>query len=164
MTPERSCGSCGLCCKLMHIDELDKPENSWCPHYRQGGGCGIYRDRPAECASFVCGWLANPALDDRWKPSTARFFLWQQAGARRMIVEVDPAFPQAWRREPYYSALKTWARRDRPGAAEILVKVGRRVTMIFPEADIELGIMGDRPLRSGYAFRNGRYEPYARFE
>jgi hypothetical protein len=61
--------------------------------------------------------------------------------------------------------IKSWSRRDRPGAAEIIVKVGERVTMIFPERDIDLGVL--RPeamIKSGYAFVNGGYEPYARFE
>jgi hypothetical protein len=165
MTVTRECGSCGLCCKLMIIEDLGKPANRWCQHYRQGAGCGIYESRPTECGTFVCGWLVNEALDERWKPNTARFFLWQPAGARRMIIEVDPAFPQAWRKEPYYSAIKAWSRRDRPGAGEIMVKVGDRVTMIFPERDIEMGVLQpDAMIKSGYAFVNGAYEPYARFE
>lgn len=164
MTVERACGSCGLCCKLMIIEDLGKPANQWCRHYKQGLGCSIYQTRPTECGTFLCGWLVDEKLDARWKPTTARFFLWQPVGPRRLVVEVDPAFPQAWRKEPYYSSIKAWSRRDRPGACEVIVKVGPRATMIFPEKDIDLGIL--RPegmIKSGYRFENGGHHPYAYF-
>lgn len=164
MTIDRACGSCGLCCKLMRIEEIDKPENRWCPHYSQGRGCGVYQTRPTECATFVCGWLVDEKLDERWKPTTARFFLWQPAGPRRLVIEVDPAFPQAWRKEPYYSTIKSWSNRSRPGAAELIVKVGQRVTMIFPERDIELGLLQpEGVIKSGYRLQDGRHQPYAYF-
>lgn len=148
----------------MAIGELGKPENQWCSHFKQGAGCTIYETRPTECRTFVCGWLVDPRLDDRWKPTTARFLIWQQDGARRVVIEVDPAFPQAWKREPYYSTFKAWSDRKRPNGAEIMVKVGQRGTVIFPERDIDIGVLQDRPLKSGYAVIDGAYQPYARYE
>src|SRR5262249_4530121 len=50
MTNKRECGKCSLCCKLLPIQELNKPIDTWCPHCRPGhGGCTIYSSRPSEC-------------------------------------------------------------------------------------------------------------------
>ena len=40
--PSKSCGSCGMCCKVLHISELQKPAGEWCGVYRKGSGCGDY--------------------------------------------------------------------------------------------------------------------------
>ena len=56
----RPCGGCVLCCKVMHVPSIDKPEGQWCPHCKRTGGptsgCSIYLDRPRECAEFNCLW------------------------------------------------------------------------------------------------------------
>src|SRR5262245_12210699 len=53
----RACGQCSLCCKLLHVKELDKPANRWCQHCRPGkGGCSIWGATPEICKSYFCGW------------------------------------------------------------------------------------------------------------
>ncbi len=42
----KSCGDCGLCCKLLGIEAIDKQPGRWCSHYKRVAGCGIYSDRP----------------------------------------------------------------------------------------------------------------------
>ena len=44
--PERSCGTCTLCCKLPRVVELAKSEGKWRPHCTPGKGCNIYPSRP----------------------------------------------------------------------------------------------------------------------
>jgi hypothetical protein len=43
----------------------------------------------------------------------------------------------------------------------VTVRVGDRVTVVFPEADIDLGVEQSLPIESGYVSR--RRPPYARF-
>ena len=39
----KTCGDCGLCCKLLGIEAIKKAPGQWCGHFRKGvGGCGIY--------------------------------------------------------------------------------------------------------------------------
>ncbi len=92
----RSCGECNACCSAMAITELDKPEWTPCPHLnaarhrhpddgqpsfvpitisrehlaaKGGGGCSIYRERPASCSGFKCQWLAGmPITEQRHRP------------------------------------------------------------------------------------------------
>ena len=113
---ERTCGTCSLCCKLAYIPELNKSIDSWCRHARPGaGGCSIYPDRPTSCRNFTCGWLVGAReLGDEWfsarckmivSPREPRYNL----AERGMLVTVDPAYPNAWRRKPYYVQLLGWA-------------------------------------------------------
>ena len=38
----RHCGGCTLCCKLIPVEELNKPAGARCKHVRTGKGCSIY--------------------------------------------------------------------------------------------------------------------------
>jgi Fe-S-cluster containining protein len=54
--PSKSCGDCGMCCKVLHISEISKPAGQWCGVFRKGSGCGDYEARPQACrASTACG-------------------------------------------------------------------------------------------------------------
>jgi hypothetical protein len=153
----KQCGECALCCKIMQVNEIGKPKRQWCVHSRKGAGCGIYESRPASCAQFVCLWLADAKMDDKWRPDRAKFMMW---GQQQLIIDVDPAYPDAWRREPYYSKIKLAADRRRPGAVDVVVRNGREVIIVFPEADISLGREQELPVKSGY--RTG-LEPFAEY-
>lgn len=94
--PDRSCGSCTLCCKLMGVVALAKPVNAWCPHCRKGSGCTIYDDRPEECRAYACEWLTNPALPEGLKPDRCRVVLSMlDEGGPFLHVIADPGFPDA---------------------------------------------------------------------
>ena len=159
----KSCGTCGLCCKLMAIPTLQKPRHTWCSHYVMRGGCGIYADRPSECSAFHCLYLVTPELGDAWRPDKAKFMIWTGREGRRLIIECDPGSPTAWRREPYYAQIKAWSDRNRPDAIEVTVRIGTHLFVVFPEADIDLGAEENLPIESGYALEGGAYRPYARY-
>lgn len=140
--PGRACGDCALCCKVLGITALAKPMGVWCPHCREGRDCGIYEERPAECRAFYCGWLTTPGLDDSWRPRAAGLVLAYELGGARIAAYVDPGRPDAWRREPYYSALKHWARQPPPHRRQVLACLGRHVVAIQPDRDTDLGVIG----------------------
>ena len=102
---ERICGTCSLCCKLPYVAELKKPIDTWCRHARPGnGGCSIYRDRPTSCRGFICGWLSDELkVGDEWCPTHCKMII-SRAAEKGFLIIVDPAYPNAWRREPYYSS------------------------------------------------------------
>lgn len=140
---ERACGTCSLCCKVLEIPELAKAKGAWCRHVVSGQGCGIYAGRPAVCRRFVCGWLRRDDLPEIWKPSLSGMVLVEEDEGRRLIAHVDPARPDAWRREPYYSDLRRWAREAVPRGGQIAVYVDRRVIVILPDGESDLGVVGD---------------------
>jgi hypothetical protein len=139
----RSCGACTLCCKLMKIIALDKPHGAWCAHCKQGSGCTIYERRPDECRSFMCGFLQLPELDEAWRPSNSKIILVSELDGKRISAYVDPQRPDAWRKEPYYSQLKRWAILKAPEGVHVAVAVGRRIIMVFPDRDVDLGVAAD---------------------
>lgn len=159
--PGKSCGECGMCCKLLGIAEIDKPAGSWCGHFKRGCGCGIYERRPAACAGFECLWLDSEKLDDAWRPDRAKFVLYTEQDGRRLNVVVDPASPMAWRREPYYRRLKAMSQRALDGF-ELLVCIGDRRIVVFPHEDVDLGLVDpEHKIISGYADRDGERVPFA---
>jgi hypothetical protein len=72
--PARQCGGCTACCKTHEIHALAKPPGQWCRHCLPGRGCAIYDERPAECRSFGCLWLAGYG-PDRIRPDRSRVVL-----------------------------------------------------------------------------------------
>lgn len=157
----KSCGECGMCCKLLGIESIAKPPGQWCGHYKRGAGCTVYADRPAACSRFICLWLSSEGLDDSWRPDRSKFVLFTEQDGRRLNVVVDQNDPMAWRREPYYSRIKKMSERALDGY-ELLVSVGWRRIVIFPHEDVDLGVIDpEHKIVSGYANQNGQRVPYA---
>lgn len=140
----RTCGSCTLCCKVMAIRELEKAAGSWCPHCKPGRGCGVYESRPGECRSFVCDWLTHPELGEEWKPEKSKMVLMREPLAGRIIVKCDPGFPQAWRKEPYRRSIALWSAAAGPHGGEVIVLVGRDMTVIARDRELAVGPIGER--------------------
>ncbi|MCC6315206.1 MAG: hypothetical protein IT337_14475 [Thermomicrobiales bacterium] len=138
MAPARDCGTCSLCCKLLGIGALGKPTGSWCPHCAPPAGCGIYESRPQECRDFACLWLESEALGEEWRPSRSKIVLYLVDG-ERLVAHVDVGSPAAWRSEPYYGQLKSWARQGMRGGPKVVVRVGERLVAILPDRDVDLG-------------------------
>lgn len=105
----------------MGVEAIAKPPRKWCGHFRRTKGCAIYETRPAACADFNCTWLLAPNLGEDWRPDRAGFVMHAENSGARLVVEVDGASPQAWRRAPYKAALQTWAR-----SIEVLIFTGPR--------------------------------------
>ena len=159
----KPCGDCSLCCKVLRINVLDKPSGHWCRHFAKGVGCAIHTETPVECRRFQCFWSISSKLGEEWRPDRSKLVLWSNA-EERMIVDVDPAFPNAWRREPYYTELKAWSDRNRPRPLEVLVRTSGRMLVIFPETDVDLGVQQpDASIDSGYRVECGRKTPYAAY-
>ena len=137
----RQCGTCTLCCKLMKVDELEKPMGTWCRHCRPGVGCGIYETRPNVCRAYHCGYLQSAEVSDAWYP--ARSWIILNPEEIGIVAYVDPGRPTAWMAEPYYSDLKSWARGQLANQRQVIVRVGRRQIAILPDRDVDLGIVGD---------------------
>lgn len=142
--PGRACGNCTLCCKTVAVQELAKPPGIWCRHCSRSGGCAIYDLRPADCRDFHCEWMMSKALGPEWKPDRAKFVL-IVTPTGHLAACVDPGFPSAWRRAPYYQALGQWAREraENPWSSwpGVDVWIGRRCIIILPDGEKDIGIV-----------------------
>jgi Fe-S-cluster containining protein len=134
----RDCDGCTLCCKVIGVKALGKEMGVWCQHCSPGGGCAIYETRPDECRNFDCGYLLEPSLGPEWKPSESKIVLLTELGGRRIVAHVDTQRPDAWRREPFYSTLKMWAKDNAAVGGQVVVSIGPRRIAILPDRDVEL--------------------------
>lgn len=139
----RTCDGCTLCCKVLAIDELDKPRGVWCSNCNPRTGCRIYAERPAPCRSFYCGYRRIPGLDERWKPSHAKFLINYESELKRTVIHVDPARPGAWRLEPYLSTLRRWAAAAAREDGMVLVWTGGELSVVLPDRVKDLGRVAD---------------------
>lgn len=140
--PGRECGSCSMCCKVMAIDEIAKPIGTWCWHVRKGNGCAIYADRPPSCVAFGCGYLHWFETGEHWFPARAKMVI-EIEDTGRLLIRVDGSTPNVWRAQPYYDDIKRWAWMAHAHGQQTAVLIGRRMIMILPEHDIDVGIVAE---------------------
>lgn len=141
----RECGKCSLCCRLLNVPEINKPEDVWCHHCHPGRGCRIYDQRPDVCRGYKCLWLIDSEFDDRWFPAKSKIIvdLSIENGKAFLRFTVDPHYPNRWREEPYYSTIKKYALQGLRGellrtgeqCLTIIVLKGKR-TLILPHKEI----------------------------
>lgn len=142
----RTCSACSLCCKLLHVIELNKPAGQWCQHCKPGhGGCTIHETRPQICRGYYCGWMLTKNVGEEWYPLRSHMILSlaKIGGVQTVTVTVDPKNPLAWLEPPYYAQLKQMAQRGLyvKSTDEILlvhVRVDNRVWLVMPDNDIEI--------------------------
>jgi len=128
-----------MCCKVLGIAALEKPTQQWCAHCEIGTGCKIYGSRPAECARFYCSYLLTADLGEEWAPEHCKMVLAYEAHANRIVVHVDAGRPYAWKKEPYYSQIKTWARNAIAIRGQVIVWQGLDAVAVLPDRDVNLG-------------------------
>jgi hypothetical protein len=145
-SPMKSCGSCNFCCKVMEIDELQKPFGEWCGYAKPGKGCSIYGEHPASCQAFSCQWLIEPEMPDEYRPDRTKVVLTadHDCGHDRLVANCDTNNPVAWRREPMYSLLKKQATISWGAGMIVVAKAGRRLWLITPSEDLDLGEVHER--------------------
>ena len=143
LVPGRTCGTCMLCCTVMHVPELNKPAGVTCSYAVAGSGCTIREQRPQACRRFFCGWRLDPNIDSLWKPSICGFVLQISMRYASMLVMVDPTRPLAWRMQPYYGRLREWSGRAiREDKRIVAVVAGGEATVILPDRDVPIGVLG----------------------
>ena len=130
---KRDCGTCSLCCKLLPVSALYKPQNQWCKHCSPGKGCATYRLRPKACRDFSCLWLEADFLDERWKPQVSKFILMWEFAETCLTIVVDPKLPNAWKSEPYHQALMTLCERHLAEDRLVMLLNGESRYVLLPE-------------------------------
>jgi len=98
--------------------------------------------------------MTQPELGDEWFPRRCKMVLRQvpltaDELQTRIQVYVDPSSPSAWRREPYYSQLKKWARDGMKGILingvnhkrQVVIHIGDRGVVLLPDKEVDLGVV-----------------------
>lgn len=66
----KTCGECTVCCNVLAIPEVSKPENSECNNCGIGG-CSIYDSRPSSCRLYRCAWLNDADAPISLRPDSS---------------------------------------------------------------------------------------------
>ena len=130
----RACDGCTLCCKLLSIEELEKPPGATCPDCVAGTGCGIYAGRPTECRGFFCDYLLDPALGAEWQPTSSGMVVAYEDYSNSIVIHVDAGTPLAWRAEPFASQISGWATAGARAETQVIVWQGDTRIVIAPSA------------------------------
>jgi hypothetical protein len=143
----RQCGACSMCCRLLDVPEVGKPDHEWCPHCRPGHGCQIYDNRPGKCRGYSCVWLTESKFGEEWFPARSKIVPDLHTGKDGHIFLrfiVDPQYPNRWREAPYYSQIKQLALRGLHGELLLggtrcltVVSIRGKWTLILPNKEIE---------------------------
>jgi hypothetical protein len=143
----RTCGDCSMCCKVMYVPELDKPDGVWCRHAKPGAGCGIYETRPQVCRGFMCLWVLEPRMSEALKPTRSKVVLSSSHSTGpdgrmtyMLLASCDASAPDAWRREPMYGFLKDQTRTPDGRPQAVVVRAGKRSWVMTPNGPVDLGI------------------------
>lgn len=137
LVPGRSCNGCTMCCKLPRIPEIEKPRAVLCTNCTVGVGCKIYDRRPDACREFFCGYMLNATLGEEWRPSSCKMLVTYEAEAERVVIHVDSTRRDAWRKEPFLSHIKTWAKQAPRG--HVLIWQGSNVIVVFADREVDMG-------------------------
>jgi hypothetical protein len=140
------CGSCTLCCKLLDIPVLNKPEGQWCSHCAVGKGCTIYEKRPVPCRDFACLWLESQnekrPLPAELRPDRCKVVLTFTPDRKDVLGYCDPASPDAWKDAAIFRLLQVIAGQGHRvmfgnGREYFALDQGRvrRVELAEPDAD-----------------------------
>ena len=94
---KRECGKCTLCCKLIQVNSLDKPQGKWCEYCKTGKGCTIYSVRPEDCRTFKCLWLMDERLPDTLRPDKSHVVLSATRDGNKIVAHQDVNRPNAYK-------------------------------------------------------------------
>jgi len=140
-----------MCCKLLSVAELAKPAQSWCDHCEIGDrqelaahraveigvGCKTYETRPDDCRTFHCGWLLDARITDAWRPRDSRIVV--KFEPKRIVIHVDRDRKDVWRKEPFHSQIRAWARAGTLYEGDVIVWEGREALRVGPAGEQKLG-------------------------
>jgi hypothetical protein len=82
--------------------------------------------------------MLDASFGPAWKPERAKFVVYLQENNIHTQIAVDPAFPNAWIRPPYYARIKKWAQNGAEHGRFVLVRIRRRVIVVLPDRDTDM--------------------------
>lgn len=81
--PNRACGPCNACCRVLEITELKKPPGVVCRNWAAGAGCTLHGSHPKTCRVWYCGWRMLP-LGEEWRPDKSEILIFALDGPSRI--------------------------------------------------------------------------------
>ncbi len=83
--------------------------------------------------------MQDESFGPEWKPEKAKFVVYLQQNRANLQVAVDPSFPNAWTRPPFYARIKKWADDGAAKGQFVFVRIGMRMIALLPDREVDLG-------------------------
>ena len=84
-----------------------------------------------------------PELGEHWRPSHSKLVVAIKPDGMEIVFHVDPGVPNAWRAEPFYSEIRSMAGNALGSAYTIFVQIGRRIIVVFPDREVDVGVVAE---------------------
>jgi uncharacterized protein len=130
--PGKTCGACTMCCKVLEIEQFQKPAGQWCSNCIRTGGCAIYAQRPAVCRDFECQWITDRQLPATMRPDRIGTILMDDPDSDEYHAVCDPAKPLAWRQPLVFKYLVAKAKSGRM----VVAKAGLKAWRIYENGNV----------------------------
>lgn len=155
-SPERRCGSCSLCCRVLRVDPLRKLGGISCVHQREGTAapCGVHGlpERPALCGAYRCAWLQG-RFEETDRPDRLGAVLDLTTRAGLPVLRIQEAAPGAFDRSIRLQEIAASCRETmevRITDADDVLNADRPARVLLPQGE-EHRVTGERSvvLRDG---------------
>jgi hypothetical protein len=83
--------------------------------------------------------MQDERFGPEWKPEKAKFVVYVQHNGVNLQIAVDPSFPNAWTRPPFYGRIKAWASDGAAHGRFVFVRIGMRMIALLPDREVDLG-------------------------
>ena len=85
--------------------------------------------------------MTDATMPLEWRPDQARYVLTVFPENGFVYGQVDPGAPGAWRRAPYYAALRRMAKTLLAQSRHLIMFAGDEATLVMPDAALPIGKM-----------------------
>lgn len=169
--PNRPCGDCVACCKVLNIAEPDmvKPADQMCMHCT-GKGCGIHGSRPEICRTWDCAWRRIDSMPPETRPDRLGvvFTLDRQPEPKSLfdrLYFVGRAMDD--RQALYKGDTFNVAAMLAKGPLPIFLTAGEERNLVYPREELAAAILNPFGPYEAALVAEGRawlakYEPFAR--
>lgn len=130
MSVKHGCDGCTLCCKVMKVKELNKPNHMWCEHCQIGVGCNSYETRPETCRIYECFWLKTQRLPKSMplmlRPDKCKVVIGTVHEGEELVFYVSPERQDAWNK----GALEKFVAEMRSRGTRMYVSLGDELRLV----------------------------------
>lgn len=105
MSYKKECGGCTLCCELLPVPQLQKPESVLCGFCKRGVGCTVHERRPLVCRTFDCVYIQDEEIGLELRPDNCKVMFEKVNDTLYLALEL-PRDVGSWREKKVSDFIK----------------------------------------------------------
>jgi len=95
-----------MCCELLPIPQLQKPESIMCRFCEKNKGCSIYENRPSSCKEFNCAYIQDADIDLEFRPDNCKVMFEKVTDTLYLALEL-PRNIGSWKEKKVLDFIKS---------------------------------------------------------